>query len=238
MARDLQRELVKKARMGVIDGEKGTRALAKEVKKVVGGVEGLDYNEDPPYCRTAVFEACWRNNEAIVKDLMNQGAQIDLPDAQGRTPLHEAAAYGHLSLVQLLLENKAAIDHRDKWGQTPLFRAVQAVSDDQVTIMEAAEQVKFHELGATPLFRTVKGGVPQDTRLEVAMYLISQGANTNITDVDGCTIQHLACFNGDPELSWWLFNQKAYKNRFLREDLPPPHTAKKTESKEAPAAEA
>ena len=34
--------------------------------------------------------------------------------------------------VQLLLENKAAIDHRDKWGQTPLFRAVQAVSDEQV----------------------------------------------------------------------------------------------------------
>ena len=33
--------------------------------------------------------------------------------------------------------------------------------------MEAAEQVKFHELGATPLFRTVKGGVPQDTRLDV-----------------------------------------------------------------------
>ena len=48
MARDLQRELIKKARTGVIDTEKGTRALAREVKKVVGGNHGLDYNEDPP----------------------------------------------------------------------------------------------------------------------------------------------------------------------------------------------
>jgi ankyrin repeat protein len=194
MARDLQRELIKKARTGVIDTEKGTRALAREVKKVVGGNHGLDYNEDPPYCRTALFEATWRNHESIVKDLINQGAQVDLPDAQGSSPLHEAAYYGYLPLVELLLDNKADINRQDKKGQTPLFRAVQGTS--------------------TKTF----GG--SDRNVDVVMFLINAKAECNITDSDGCTIQHLACFNGDPEMSWWLFHQRAWKNRFSREDLP------------------
>jgi hypothetical protein len=204
MARDLQRELNKKARMGVIDGEKGTRALGREVKKVVGGNHGLDYNEDPPYCRTALWEATWRNHEAIVKDLINQGAQVDLPDAEGTSPLHEAAYFGYLPLVELLLDNKADINRQDKKGQTPLFRAVQGTST-------------------------------KDRNVDVVQFLISAGAECNVTDSDGCTIQHLACFNGDPEMSWWLFYQRAWKNRFTREDWPnglPPGSAEEVDAEE------
>ena len=52
------------------------------------------------YLRTAIFEATGRNNEAIVRDLINQGAQCDLPDAQGRSALHQAAYFGHMNMVR------------------------------------------------------------------------------------------------------------------------------------------
>jgi hypothetical protein len=162
------------------------------------------YNEDPPYCRTALWEATWRNHEAIVKDLINQGAQVDLPDAEGTSPLHEAAYFGYLPLVELLLDNKADINRQDKKGQTPLFRAVQGTST-------------------------------KDRNVDVVQFLISAGAECNVTDSDGCTIQHLACFNGDPEMSWWLFYQRAWKNRFTREDWPnglPPGSAEEVDAEE------
>jgi ankyrin repeat protein len=202
MARQDQRDLIKKARMGITDGDKGTRALAREVKRQTGNAEGcLDYNQVKPYYRTALFEATWRNHEGIVKDLMNSNAQIDLPDALGRTPLHEASYYGWLNLVELFVDNKADINHKDNHGQTPLFRAVQ-------------------------------GCVEKEANVEVVKYLIEHKAQTNLLDSDGCTVQHIANFNGDPEMSWWLFNHSAWKNRFSREVEGPPAQADALEGAE------
>lgn len=89
--------------------------------KALGG--SLDFSEKP-FWRTALWQATWKNNLAIVKLLLRRGASIAKADYQGRTPLHEAAFYGHLELVDLFLDNGHPIDCVDVFGQTPLFMAV------------------------------------------------------------------------------------------------------------------
>merc|ERR1712159_359341 len=83
----------------------------------------LDYCE-PPFNRTALWEASWKkNNEEVVKLLAGYGASVDYKDYQGRTPLHEAAYHGQMNTVLVLLAQGHSLDCRDIFGQTPLFRA-------------------------------------------------------------------------------------------------------------------
>lgn len=91
----------------------------------------IDFCERP-YFRTALWEATWKNHEAIVRLLIDTGASVSTADFQKRTPLHEAAYYGHLNLVELFIERGHPIDCVDIFGQTPLFRAVEGGRHDVV----------------------------------------------------------------------------------------------------------
>jgi len=90
---------------------------------------------EKPYFRTALWEAAWRNQEAIVKILAESGASISKADFQGRTPLHEVAYYGHLELAKLLVEAGHSVNCADKFGQTPLFRAAEGRRHDLVEFL-------------------------------------------------------------------------------------------------------
>jgi len=100
----------------------------KEFKELLEAIvesrRDLDFCE-PPFCRTAVWEATWRGHQDIVRLLADKKASISWADYQGRTPLHEAAYYGNCGLVEFLLERGHPIDCTDVFGQTPLFRAVE-----------------------------------------------------------------------------------------------------------------
>lgn len=53
------------------------------------------------------------------------GSDIDLPDEEGRRPLHEAAAHGHADMVRFLLNAGALLDAPiHPFGHTPLYYAV------------------------------------------------------------------------------------------------------------------
>ncbi|XP_071689555.1 integrin-linked protein kinase 1-like [Rutidosis leptorrhynchoides] len=53
-----------------------------------------------------------------VKDLLDDGVDVNSIDLDGRTALHIASCEGHIDVVQLLLSRKANIDARDRWGST------------------------------------------------------------------------------------------------------------------------
>lgn len=55
--------------------------------------------------------------------LLEHGAQVDLPDKAGQTPLHRAAAAGALETVKQLVAARANVNARDAKGYTPLKRA-------------------------------------------------------------------------------------------------------------------
>ena len=80
-------QLVRAARMGVLDGDNGCRSLATELLRMGGS---LDWSVKP-YHHSAIFEASWRNNEACLKVLLEKGGNPNIADHRNSTPLHEAA---------------------------------------------------------------------------------------------------------------------------------------------------
>ena len=62
----------------------------------------------------------------LVRELMKQGASVDLPSNFGYTALMGAASYDHLSIVLVLLQHSATPDLRDTHGSTALMGAADA----------------------------------------------------------------------------------------------------------------
>lgn len=82
------------------------------------------------------------SHEAIVRTLLDKGANIHLMDNFGLTPLHCAAGNGYVEMVKILLEQGADIAARDLRGYTPLFSAADGSykdrykgNDDHIAVM-------------------------------------------------------------------------------------------------------
>jgi len=52
--------------------------------------------------------------------LIQAGAEVDIPDLEGYTPLHMAAGYMHVGTVKTLLEAGADPEQKDRAGRSPL----------------------------------------------------------------------------------------------------------------------
>jgi hypothetical protein len=146
--KEQSRMIIKLARQGKLDGETGCRLLINEAVKIQ---LDLDFNEKP-FFRSALWEATWRNHEAIAKLLIDKGATVAFADYQGRTPLHEAAYYGHLNLIEYFIEKGHPVNVIDNFGQTPVFRAVEGHRHDVVKALvkhkAATNTLDTHEVTA------------------------------------------------------------------------------------------
>jgi ankyrin repeat protein len=58
--------------------------------------------------------------EAMVKLLVEKGADLESKDSDGRTPLSWAAENGYEAVVKLLVEKGADLESRDRVGRTSL----------------------------------------------------------------------------------------------------------------------
>lgn len=59
-----------------------------------------------------------------LKALRLQGGDFNLPDYDGRTPLHLACCDGHLETVRYLLTQGASVHVSDRFNRTPLQNAI------------------------------------------------------------------------------------------------------------------
>lgn len=83
----------------------------------------FDINKRDLGGRTALQNGAWNGHTAVVKFLLENGADSNTRDNQGRCPMHRAAWSGHESIVQLLLQHQADVEMRDRDGRTALHRA-------------------------------------------------------------------------------------------------------------------
>lgn len=73
--------------------------------------------------QNALHVAVAFKREAMLGDLLKEGADLNAQDNTGLTPLHVAAMYGRAICAEWLLDHGATIDLRDKYGDTPLHTA-------------------------------------------------------------------------------------------------------------------
>ena len=80
--------------------------------------------KDKPAEWKAATEENWdvatRGNTKLIKQLLEDGMDVDLTDKEGLTALYRAAHNDQKETVSLLLSNGANVNIRDKFGNTPL----------------------------------------------------------------------------------------------------------------------
>ena len=110
-----------------------------------------DRREAPPIAPDLV--AAIRNEDAqAVRNLIDNGADVNARDGEGNTPLILASFYASPECVALLLEKGADVNAANKAGVTALIRA--ATSHEKARLLlEAGARVRVRtaDLGNTPL---------------------------------------------------------------------------------------
>ena len=141
-----------------------------------------------------LHEAAYAGNLEEVTRLLEEGAAVDVPDLEGRTPLMWASFNGHTAVDALLLENGAAINAREVNGRTALMYASSGPFAETVELLlEKGAEVNTQGTaeGFTALMTAAAEG-----QVEVVRLLLAYGANLDLEDVDGDTAESFATQNG------------------------------------------
>ncbi|KAF4154399.1 hypothetical protein CNMCM6069_009417 [Aspergillus lentulus] len=142
---------------------------------------------------TPLSWAAVKGHEALVKQLLDKGADIDTRNRSGETPLSEAAANGHEAVVKQLLDKGADTDLKDEDGRTPLSWAAEYGHEAVVKQLldKGADTDLKDEDGRTPLTWAARGG-----HEAVVKHLLQKGADPDLKDKYGQTPLSWAAENG------------------------------------------
>ncbi|CAL9694714.1 unnamed protein product [Knipowitschia caucasica] len=92
--------------------------------------------------RTPLIQAVSANALAACEFLLQNGANVNQKDSNGRGPLHHATILGHTGLVCLFLKRAADYNAKDKNQKDPITIAVDSANADIVTLLRIAKMNK------------------------------------------------------------------------------------------------
>ena len=134
---------------------------------------------------------------SCIEFLLQRGAQIDIQDQKGYTPLLTAIVAGDMEKVKILLQRGASTTIPDNGGDSALSCAVLSDELDLVQfILEYGGEVNIQSpQGDTALHCAAMVDNPPAARL-----LFNNGADPSIQNDDGSTAQDLAAIRGHTEI--------------------------------------
>jgi ankyrin repeat protein len=157
----------------------------EKVKELIGRAPHL-VNVKDTNGRTPLHLAARGVHFALLKYLLEKGAQVNAKDTTGATPLHGAAARGHVEACKLLVEKGADVSVKTAGGLTPFYFAALRGNKELLEYLLAHGASKSDlglrdAWGRTPLCSVSRdGGNAETLRL-----LISYGADVNAADSSG-----------------------------------------------------
>jgi len=139
-----------------------------------------------------LFEASFMGHDGMVRDLIAAGANLNLRDCTGNTPLLGASIMGHTDVVQCLIEKGSDCNSTNTDGISPLYIACKNGFTAIVSLLlEHRALVDLPtKTGETPLHAACINGHERICRM-----LVSRWANANSRDNNKRTpLYHAAYF--------------------------------------------
>ena len=160
------------------DGYKFLQAVAKRDDKTVTellekGGPSLINTRDQTSLETALHIAARQKNLTYVKFLIGQGANVNMRNSKGETPLVVACNVGFIEGVQYLLGAGARVDESGSTGETPL---IAAVHNRNIALMRMLLQAGANPDRADNSGRTARDYAALDSKREVLLGEIKTSA--------------------------------------------------------------
>ncbi len=145
-------------------------------------------------------------NPEIVEHLLLSGADAQLQDIQGMTPLHWAIQKKSLESARLLIQYGARMNVRNNAGDTPLLMAVKnGCSGVDLLLMHGADPNLADQIGETPLHHAAS-----NDDCVAAKALITAGEEVSPVSMQGWTPLHVAAMNGSLSVLAVLLQSNAH----------------------------
>ena len=173
------------------------------------GINAVDANKKTLSGCSPLWLACEANlrtsHLGVVKSLIDHGADVDLADNGGATPLFMSCQKGDLPVVKWLVETgNADFKKSTADGCSPVAIAAERGHDKIVLFFHSvgADLNAADNAGATAMYLAAQNGHSDTVRS-----LFAHGGDANKAMNNGCTPLTVAAFNGDIRLVHFLFTQ-------------------------------
>ena len=129
--------------------------------------------------QSAVANAAMQRNDAELRRLLEDGADVNSSQADGAAALHWAAYHGDADLAELLLEAGADASAANRNGSTPMWLAASQGDATMIeTLLEGGADAKEElPLGRRPLMLAARAGSVDAVRV-----LLDDGADPNASE--------------------------------------------------------
>lgn len=144
-----------------------------------------------------------RGNLSEVSRLLEKGANPDLPNKEGYTPLMIAAQEKNLKMAELLIEVGAKLDLRNRFGETAIMLASYQGFTEMVKLLYI-RGAEINHGGWNPLIYAASGG-----HLDTLRVLLGGGADINSTSDNGSTALMMAVRGNHLKAVSFLLNHGA-----------------------------
>ncbi|KAL8677485.1 MAG: hypothetical protein Q9186_006084 [Xanthomendoza sp. 1 TL-2023] len=154
--------------------------------------------------RTALAWAAARGDELAVQILIDYGADVNLPDGQGNTPLHHTKS---TECIDKLLDAGADKSARNTFGHTPLHMVYRGTGSRPVLKRLMAADINIDATdnsGETALSNATFG-----KHVDCAFHLVQSGADVNIANDAMDAPAHMAVISDVPAILLLLLNHGA-----------------------------
>ncbi len=135
-------------------------------------------------------------DNSYIKKLIALGADVNIQDYAGMTPLHYACGKNDPELVNLLIANGATVNSRDNKGYTPLISCF--IENTRPGINGPIPNICGTGINLNPL--------PRNTSYNMVKALLNSGAKVNETDKEGKTALYYAIQEGNNPLIFLLLS--------------------------------